>query len=333
MKQKLIRFSITLGLLAIIFAVFALAFGDSGKGMMKGAFPFALLTLVHCIMWDLLDCNNGFLRFLRAVIFYGTAIFCTYLSIKYSFEGIPRHASQYDIYEPLEMDQKVMFFLSGSFPTVMVLIIDSCIRGTNDKDKFMICLYPILGLIINLASGFVVFFAAFILGKWLAKVILFILIGILAIMVFTFIKEGDAIYFYKERSYSGSKGSSGSSFTYSSSGDPEGDLKYYFSQIAMDNSRNTSICFGVYISCWVNQNFYYYSSSNQGEVMFTVRFDIDQSGLHAENENEMRMVKDEIESFKRSIFNDIKREANSLIRNVKSKHSNIGNIRVVINED
>ena len=69
MKQRLIRFAITIGLLGIIFAILAFCFGDSGKDMMRGAFPFALLTIVHCIFWDLLDCQNGFLRFLRTLIF------------------------------------------------------------------------------------------------------------------------------------------------------------------------------------------------------------------------------------------------------------------------
>lgn len=332
--KRLVRFGITVGIIGLFYAILALFFKNSSQNMMKAIFPFSALCLVHCICYDLLECDSGFIRFIRAIIYYATVVFVTIISVKYSFAGIPLHASKYEIYEPI--DHNSLITLCGSFPSVMLATIVTYASATDNKNRFMVWVSPLLALLGIIAGGLLVFFAAFIIGPWLAKVLIIVAIVVFVFILFTFVKEGSFVYSYSESSDSSSSSSGskrGRSSSYSSSGDPVGDLRNHFSSIAMDNSRSIGVCFGVYISSWVEQSFYYYDSSKFGEVVFTVKFDIDESGLHAETENELRMVKNDLENFKRTIVNDIYNDANSIIGRVKNQNLGFGVVRVKVREE
>ena len=331
--KRLVRFGITVGVIGLFYAILVLFFKESSQNMMKAIFPFCALCLVHCVCYDLLECNSGFVRFIRAIIYYATVVFVTIISVKYSFEGLPLHASKYDIYEPI--DHNSLILLCGCFPSVMSTTIITYVSATDNKGRFMVWINPLLALLVNIAGGLILFFAAFIIGPWLSKVLIILGIIIFVYVLFSLVKEGSFVYSYSESSSSSSSSGSkrGHSPSYSSSGDPVGDLRNHFSSIAMDNSRSIGVCFGVYISSWVDQSFYYYESSKFGEVVFTVKFNIDESGLHAETENELRMVKNDLENFKRTVVNDIYNDANSIIGRVKNQNLGFGVVRVKVREE
>lgn len=310
--KKLIRLFVFI--VFLVAAYFIISLFNEKDNIIRGLIGCFAVTAVHYVCWDFLEFNilDNFLgRLVKRVLFYGVFFYFVYDSLLVSRAEV---AMNHDIFNDNAFYSK---YLCGSILGIIATGFLCYGSYYSNYPRYSVIFIPIIAFLFTLLGGFIiVIFIA--VGKWLANLLIWIILiggGLLFLKVNL---SGKLIYKYYEGCVDDDIPSSSSSSSYRvprSSGNPISDLSYFMSSIASKNTRTRGCSYGATARSSISQSLYDDTAS------FTVDILIDATCCSATNQNEMSWVNGDIQRFQKEIMQDIYNEMSSYIKRLMSKHS------------